>query len=98
MRLRLEPAAPDAGYVLVAENFYPDWQATVDGQDTQVLRGDASLIVVPVPRGARELTLRFRSAEYERGRAITWVSLLLVAGVFAAPLAMRRVRARRGTR
>jgi len=95
MRLRVEPAAPDAGYVLVAENFYPDWHAMVDGHETTVLRGDASLLAVPVSRGARDVTLRFRSADYERGRAITWVSLLIVAAVFAAPLATRRLRARR---
>ncbi len=92
MSVVLDPAQPATSYLLVAENWYPDWQATVDGQPGQVLRGDYSLITVPVPAGAKRVELTFRSPAYELGRAVTFasVAVLLVAGVLL--VAARRMR------
>lgn len=78
MRLTIDGGAPVAGYVLVSENHYPDWQATVDGRPAPVARGDASLITVPVDAGARQIELRFVSAEFRLGRVISLASLALV--------------------
>jgi hypothetical protein len=93
MRLQLGSAAPDAGYLLVSENWDVEWRASVDGKDARVLRGDGTLITVPVPVGAREVTLRYEGRSYARGRAITLVSLLVVALGLVLPPVMRRRRA-----
>src|SRR2546421_9438861 len=45
-------------YLLIAENWYPDWEATVDGQPAAVLRGDYSLLTVALPAGAKVVELR----------------------------------------
>jgi hypothetical protein len=90
MRLRLASAAPDASYLLVSENWDAEWRASVDGKDARVLRGDGTLITVPVPAGAREVVLRYEGRSYARGRAITIVSLLVVALGLVVPPAMRR--------
>jgi uncharacterized membrane protein YfhO len=92
MRLRIEPRAPADAFVLVAENYYPDWWAEVDGKAAPVARGDVSLIAVPVPAGAERVQLGVRSRQYERGRLITLLSLSLVAVVIAVPLLQRRRR------
>jgi hypothetical protein len=92
MRLRITPAAPADAYVLVGENWYPDWRATVDGADAQVLRGNVSLLTVPVPQGAEVVELEFVSDAYGRGKLLTVLSLALVALVAAAPTAIRRFR------
>lgn len=75
----LDPAPPTPSYLLVAENWYPDWQATVDGHEAQVLRGDQTFLTIPVPAGAHQIELTFASRDYARGRLITWASLLLLA-------------------
>ena len=90
MRLRLSAPAPASGYVLVGENFYPDWRATVDGQPVEVVRGNVSLITVPVPAGAEVVELAFESADYRLGRGITLVSLLLALSGVAVPVVQRR--------
>jgi hypothetical protein len=92
MVLRIEPRAAVDAYVLVAENYYPDWRAEVDGKAGQVVRGDVSLITVPVPAGAERVRLEYRSPQYDAGRVITLASLALVAVVIVVPPILRRRR------
>jgi hypothetical protein len=93
MRIHLTSAAPSPGYVVVSENWDRGWRATVDGKPAAVLRGDATLITVPIMAGARNLELRYESPEYERGRLISLMSLLVIAVAGIAPLIAARRRA-----
>lgn len=77
-------------YLVVAENWYKDWRAMVDGASVPVLRAQHTLLSVVVPSGAKQIAFEFRSPEYARGRLITLVSLLIVAGVFLVPRLRRR--------
>jgi hypothetical protein len=92
MTVTLDPSPPKPSYLLVAENWYPDWQVAVDGQRGQLLRGDYSLITVPLPAGARTVDLTFRSRLYELGRTITLASLALLLVALLGSLASRRTR------
>lgn len=91
--LQLELARPttDSSYVFVAENYFPDWHATVDGRPAQVVRAQVSLMAVPVPPGAQRVELEFRSASYALGRTITLVTALAVVAL----IILSAVRARR---
>jgi hypothetical protein len=93
MRLRISPEAPEDGYLVVGENWYPDWSATVDGVEAQVVRGNVSIITVPVSAGAEQVTLDFRSSAYTRGRFITWLSLIVLVAVLIGPPLTRSRRA-----
>jgi hypothetical protein len=90
MRIALEGSAPKATYLLVAETWYPDWHAAIDGRPVTVLRADHALLSVVLPSGAREVTLRFDSAAYARGKIMTLVALVAALGLLAAPLWSRR--------
>jgi len=91
MTIQLQPAAPQAAYLVVSENWYPDWTAQVDGKPAQVVRGDVSLITVPVPAGAKEVSLVFISKDYATGKAVTFISCLVaLAGLVAPPVLRRR--------
>ena len=92
MTVALDPAPPKPSYLVVAENWYPDWQVAVDGQRGQLLRGDYSLITVPLPAGARTVDLTFHSRLYEIGKAITLASLALLLIALVASLAGGRAR------
>ena len=86
--LTLEGSAPAGSALVVSENFYPGWTATVDGKSAALARADYTLIGVALPPGARKVSLRFASAPYERGRLLTLVALamalaLIVIGTFA---------------
>jgi hypothetical protein len=91
--INLEPAPPAPSYVLVAENWYKDWRATVDGKPAALYRGDRTLITVPVSAGARHVDLVFEADDYRTGRRATLGSLLVLAvGLVAPPLWRRRRR------
>lgn len=93
MKFTLSQPTPVPAYAVVAENYYPDWQALVDGQPVKVERGNVSMITVPLPAGARTVELTVRSAAFERGKAISLVSLALVlVGMVVPPLDRRRRR------
>jgi hypothetical protein len=94
MTIALDPPPPEAGYLLVAENWYVDWRAAVDGNAAPVLRGDHSLITVPLPAGAQRVQLTYRSATYARGKAISFVALATVLAGIVVPAVRRRRRER----
>ena len=95
LELELARPATDSSYVFVAENYFPDWHATVDGRPAQVVRAQVSLMAVPVPPGARRVELEFRSASYALGRTITLVTIVAVLAliVFSAVRTRRRTAA-----
>ena len=90
MSITLDPPPADSSYVLIAENWYLDWSATVDGKPGQVLRGDNSLLTVPVSAGTRRLELSYHSRAIARGLLIGLVSLLIVIAGFVVPPAWQR--------
>jgi hypothetical protein len=94
MRVHLDGADTRPLYLLIGETWYPDWHAEVDGQPAAVRRGDFALLSVVLPPGAKEVRLHFASAQYDQGRIITIVALLLTLGLFAWPRWQRWSRAR----
>jgi hypothetical protein len=92
MTIELDPAPAASSYVLVSENWYLDWRASVDGRPGRVLRGDHALITVPVEAGARKIELSYYSRTYARGKAIAFLTLLLVLVAFIAPPVIARRR------
>jgi hypothetical protein len=92
MTVRLDPAPEHDAWLVVSENWYPDWHATVDGKPAEVVRGQQTLLTVPVPRGAREVRLWFASASYVTGKGISFASLGIAALWLLVPLVLRRRR------
>jgi uncharacterized membrane protein YfhO len=80
-----EPASAGSA-LLVSENYYPGWRATVDGKEVPVGRANITLIGVPLTQGARKVELAFDSPTYERGKLITLLALgmtlvMITAGI-----------------
>jgi hypothetical protein len=87
--LSLDRPAPARSALIVSENYYPGWTATVDGRPAPVGRAQHILIGVALPEGARSVDLTFRSPTYELGKAVTIAALgiavvMLVAGLLAS--------------
>ena len=88
MTLSLDAAAPAGSALVVSENYYPGWQATVNGQRAKLGRADYTLIGVELPAGARTVELSFDSASYQTGKTVTLIALAVaacwwLAGAFA---------------
>ena len=73
--LTLGRPAPSGSALIVSENFYPGWTATVDGKPATIARADYTLIGVELPTGATSVTLRFDSTPYHTGKLLTLLAL-----------------------
>ena len=93
--IELDGAAPEKSALIVSENFYPGWTATVDGKPAVIGRADYTLIGVPLNAGARKIQLVFIDAAYARGKTVTLLALVLAAfATIACVVADRRGSAR----
>jgi membrane protein YfhO len=90
--ISLSDAAPAGAALLVSENYYPGWHATVDGKPAPIGRADYSLIGVQLPAGARNIELSFDNSTYERGKIITVLALAVVAALIFFGTARERKR------
>jgi hypothetical protein len=84
--VELDRPAEQGSALVVSENFYPGWKASVDGKPVNVGRADYTLIGVPLPVGARKIELTYSERAYARGKTVTLIALALtiawiVAGV-----------------
>ncbi|MDP3908927.1 MAG: hypothetical protein Q8Q14_00920 [Gemmatimonadales bacterium] len=92
LSIALDPAPTDSSYVLVSENWYLDWRASVDGRAAPLFRGDHALLVVRVPPGAKTVDLTYHSNAYATGKAIGLITLLLILASFIVPPVLERRR------
>jgi hypothetical protein len=85
--ITLSDPAPKGSALVVSENFYPGWHATVDGKPATAERADLTLIGIALPEGARKVELNFSSDTYKEGKSITLAAiaiaiLAVLAGLF----------------
>ena len=67
---------PEPGFVVLADSYYPGWQATLDGEKTTIFRANSIVRAVYVPAGPHTLTFTFRPPDFFIGAGITVITLL----------------------
>jgi hypothetical protein len=90
--LSLTAPAPKGSALVVSENYYPGWHATVDGKPVNVERADFVLMGIALPEGAKQVELRFTSGSYETGKTITLAALLIAVLLAAVGFTLDRPR------
>ena len=86
-----------SGFLVLADNFHPDWKATDNGNPTSILRADNTLRAVHLAAGTHTVEFRFVSRYYRLGLLLTGLALLvlllvLVSGAFSTAGARARVK------
>ena len=92
MAYTLSAPAPAGSALVVSENYFPGWSATVDGKSVQPVRADYSLIGVPLPAGATTVQLDFADPAYKRGKLVSILATLLALSAVAAGVLVERRR------
>ncbi len=77
-RLVLDVDASGAALLVLSENWFQGWTATVDGVETPVLRADHTLRAVQVPAGSHRVVMEFQGPHFAAGLATSLASLLLL--------------------
>jgi hypothetical protein len=88
--LVIDVDAPNDGFLYVSDQYYPGWEATVDGTPTPIQRANYAFRLVRVPAGRSTVSFRYHSAPLLRG---AWVSGLTALGlIFHAGFSTHRNR------
>lgn len=69
--------APAAGYLVLADPYYPGWQATIDGRATPLLHGDWVFRAVQIPSGRHDVEFKFRPVSLLVGGVVSGLAWLL---------------------
>jgi hypothetical protein len=67
--------------LVVSQNPYPGWKASVDGASTSIFPADYALTGIAVPAGAHEVTLVLDPTSFKLGAVISLLSLLIFIGL-----------------
>lgn len=73
--------AEQDGFLVLADTWYPGWQATVDGQRTEVLRADYLFRAVFVPAGSHVVKFTYLPLSFYGGLALSAFGWLVMAWV-----------------
>lgn len=85
IRVTLEGSDPRQTYLTVAENWYPDWTATVDGNPVPTLRAQNSVLGIQLPSGAREVEFRYVSRHHGRFKGVSLAASLAACLLLVVP-------------
>lgn len=89
----LRVAADRPALLVVLDNWFPAWEATVGGRAAPVLRANHTFRAIPVPPGEHTVTLRYSAGTLRSGAFISLgVLALLLLVVLADTVRTRRAR------
>jgi len=75
-KLVMDMNAPADGLLVVSENFYPGWRATVDANPVDILRADVTLRAIPVRAGQHHVEIWYDPLSFKVGAGISGLTIL----------------------
>jgi len=87
----LDVEATRGGLLFLSEVYYPAWEARVDGERVDIVRTNIAFRGLVVPAGAHEVSVRYSSAEFTLGFAVSGVTATVVV-VWLLLLSLGRFR------
>lgn len=68
-----------AGYLVLADSWYPGWEVRVDGQVTSLYRADYIFRAVPILPGQHRVVFEYRPDSFAIGTVISGLSVIICA-------------------
>jgi hypothetical protein len=85
-RVVIETENSGDGWLVLSDNYYPGWQASIDGQPVEIFRANYTMRAVRVPAGSHVLSFTFAPKVF---RGSVYLSLGAGIMVFAALIFLR---------
>ena len=91
-RQRFAVTSEAPALLVVADNWYPAWRATVDGVEVPVLRANYTLRAVPVPAGTSGVVMWYDPGVLLPGLLVSFAGLLALGATVWIALTRREAR------
>lgn len=69
--------SPYAGFLVLTDNWHPDWKVFVDGEQKKLYRANYTFRAVPLEPGKHEVVFAYISDYFNIGRLISIIALIL---------------------
>ena len=79
-----------AGFMVVAGNYHPYWNATVNGKPAKVYKAFGTLRAVEIPKGKSEVRMEYRSKPLHACIMVSAVAALLLVAIGVLVLVRRK--------
>jgi hypothetical protein len=83
-RVEIDLPEVGAGWLVLADTFYPGWSAEIDGVEKPILRANGLYRAVRVETGDHSVVFRYQPTSYRVGAAVSLASLALMLGIAVA--------------
>lgn len=91
-RVVIEAAPSAAAFLVLSDQWYPGWVATVDGRPTTVVRANYVMRGVHVPAGRHTIEFRYRPGSFRVGVGLSLAGCAMLAFVAGLGLLTRKKR------
>jgi len=92
--LVIEAHANAEGFLFLADQYYPGWEATVNGAATPILRANYAFRLVRIPAGESRVVFRYRPKVLRVGLGVSLLTLCGLVAFVAVQSARARLRRR----
>jgi Bacterial membrane protein YfhO len=79
---RVQASTP--GVLVVSQNFYPGWKATVNGRSVSVFPADHALTGIALPEGHYDLHFAFQPSSFKLGAVLSIISVSFLAALLGS--------------
>lgn len=86
----IRAASPAPAWLILADVWYPGWQASVDGAPTEVRLANGAFRAVRIPEGSHTIEFRYEARSVQWGALITLGSLLVIGAGLALSILWKR--------
>jgi hypothetical protein len=83
-RVVLEGTAPERGFVFLADQYFPGWSATVNGQPAAIALANHAFRLVEVPKGPATVEFRYSPPRFFIGVLVSTLTLTAVIAMLVA--------------
>lgn len=89
-RIEIKAVSNKNGYLVVSNTYYPGWECSIDGKNTQLLKANAVMWAVFIPAGSHDLVFSFRPEVFFTGMRISIATAIFMFLLFISSLIKRR--------
>ncbi len=97
MKVKIQAELDQPGFLVLLENYYPDWRAYVDDKETEIFRADYTFRAVALEPGQHQVEFIFEPKDFYLGKKLSLLSFVAVLTIISGNLVVRKIKTKPST-